>query len=194
MQCLAMTQKGNQCGNTAIYGRGLCHVHKSDYRILGHLKQQIRSTTESLSSLGYGQQTFWHNIDIPDPVSGEVHYRSLRFRGTSDTKKKRLARWKLQSILKKEQLKDIKPEIEKQESQARKLLYDRQVLQVICKVLQEFSGDVFDIVKTITPVLVGAALAGTVPLPLNPLLFSLIGFMIARVGIKSICAKVHFDE
>jgi hypothetical protein len=62
-----------------------------------------------------------------------------------------------------------------------------------CAALVSVSNDVFAIAKVLTPVLAGLAAAGTIVVPLSPLIFGGIALGISRMGISAVCAdyQVH---
>jgi len=56
-----------------------------------------------------------------------------------------------------------------EEEDAENLVQRKDIRQYLCPVLQSVSTDVFEISKAITPVLVGAVLAKTLPIQMNSL-------------------------
>lgn len=81
---------------------------------------------------------------------------------------------------------------EKQEEQqilATKMLITEKILTRVCPALQSFSGDSHDIAKIIVPILIPLVLAGTLTIPLQPLIFSYIAILISRMGVASLCAN-----
>lgn len=71
---------------------------------------------------------------------------------------------------------------------ASKLLAKEDIRKRLCPALKSATDDVFDISKSITPVLVGCITAGTISIPLIPVLFAAIAVVIARMGISALCA------
>jgi hypothetical protein len=82
---------------------------------------------------------------------------------------------------------EVTNEIEENADKAQVLLNRKSVRDHICPVLTKGANDFFDIAKSITPVLVGASIAGTLPFPLNPLIVALMALIIARIGIDRLC-------
>ncbi|MEK6751777.1 MAG: hypothetical protein AABZ00_05875 [Chloroflexota bacterium] len=70
---------------------------------------------------------------------------------------------------------------------ATKIIIKRDVRKYLCPALQTASNDAYDIAKIITPILIPLILAGTIAIPLQPLLFSHLALSIARMGIASLC-------
>jgi hypothetical protein len=75
----------------------------------------------------------------------------------------------------------------KLEAVAKELVKRRDVMKYLCPALQSASNDVYDVAKITTPILIPLVLAGTIAIPLNPLLFALIALTISRMGIASLC-------
>lgn len=65
----------------------------------------------------------------------------------------------------------------------------QDIRKLICPALKSVSDDVNEIAKVIVPLLAGAALGGTLIIPLNPILFGWIALIIARSGIATICTE-----
>jgi len=63
------------------------------------------------------------------------------------------------------------------------------VREVLCPTLKSGVDDAFEIAKVITPILVPLVLAGTIAIPLNPILFATIAIVIARMGVAGLCAE-----
>lgn len=80
------------------------------------------------------------------------------------------------------------------EQKARELIARKDILDYLCPALQTTSDDAFEIVKVITPILVGLVMAGTLSVPLIPVLFASIGLVVARMGIASLCADYDKNE
>lgn len=72
--------------------------------------------------------------------------------------------------------------------EASKLLAKEDIRKRLCPALKSATDDVYDISKSVTPVLVGCVVAGTISIPLNPVLFAAIAVVIARMGISALCA------
>jgi Ca2+/Na+ antiporter len=62
------------------------------------------------------------------------------------------------------------------------------IKKLLCPVLRSVTTDAFEISKTITPVLTGAVIIGTISIPLNPILFAAIAVVIAKSGVNGFCA------
>lgn len=62
------------------------------------------------------------------------------------------------------------------------------IRKLLCPSLKSITSDIFEISKMITPVLTGAVIAGTIAIPLNPMLIAAVAFVIARSGVNSLCA------
>ena len=80
-------------------------------------------------------------------------------------------------------------ELRQLENEAKVLTNNNNVKSYLCSALKAVSDDSMEIAKFITPVLVGAVLAGTITMPLNPLLFGMVAFIIARVGVATYCCE-----
>ena len=80
--------------------------------------------------------------------------------------------------------------VEATTSAAEQLLSTGSVRRAICRALNSTSQDVFDIAKTVTPVLAGASIAGTVSIGAPVLLYAVASLIIARAGITSFCRGV----
>lgn len=72
--------------------------------------------------------------------------------------------------------------------EASNLLAKEDIRKRVCPALKSATDDVFVISKAVTPVLVGCVVAGTISIPLNPVLFAAIAVVIARMGISALCA------
>ena len=64
----------------------------------------------------------------------------------------------------------------------------------LCPALRSVSGDVFDIAKITTPILLSLALAGTIVLPVEPFAFALLAIIISRSGIAALCAEYQPEK
>ena len=63
----------------------------------------------------------------------------------------------------------------------------KDIRAYICPPLQSLSNDAYDIAKVITPILIPLVLAGTLAIPLQPLIFSHISLILARMGVAALC-------
>lgn len=72
-------------------------------------------------------------------------------------------------------------------TEATKLIIKKDIRKYLCPALQTASNDAYDIAKIITPILIPLILAGTIAIPLQPILFSHLAITIARMGIASLC-------
>lgn len=72
-------------------------------------------------------------------------------------------------------------------------IFWRNIRDTCCPSLELISDDTFEIAKRMIPILVPLSLAGTVSLPLQPMLYAWIALVITRLGIKNIC-KEYFKE
>lgn len=70
---------------------------------------------------------------------------------------------------------------------AYEFLMRQDIKPYICPVLKSLTNDVCDIGKTLVPVLVPLALAGTISIPLDPIFFGILALMITKAGISTIC-------
>jgi hypothetical protein len=70
---------------------------------------------------------------------------------------------------------------------AQEIVARRDIRIYLCPALQTVSNDAFDIAKVCTPILVGLVIAGTISIPLLPMLFAAIAFTISRAGVSSLC-------
>lgn len=75
------------------------------------------------------------------------------------------------------------------EEKAKNIIKKKTVMEKICPALNTVSNDMIEIAKTTTPVIVGLSAAGTITIPLVPVLFASISLYIFRVGISSLCSK-----
>jgi hypothetical protein len=78
-------------------------------------------------------------------------------------------------------------ELEKVAVEAQTMVQRKEIKKYLCPALLTVSSDSMDIAKVITPILTGASLAGTIQIPLTPILFGMIAIVIARSGIATIC-------
>jgi hypothetical protein len=70
---------------------------------------------------------------------------------------------------------------------AQELLKRLEIRQHICPSLKVLSDDAKDYAKVIAAAILPISIAGTIPIPLNPLLFAALAVVIARMGIKTFC-------
>jgi uncharacterized protein YeaO (DUF488 family) len=82
---------------------------------------------------------------------------------------------------------NFKAEIESNAADTKEILNEKSIRERLCPILSRGANDFFDIAKCITPVLVGASIAGSLKYPLNPLMVALGALMIARIGIERFC-------
>ena len=73
------------------------------------------------------------------------------------------------------------------ENEAKKIVSRRDIRKLICPALKSITNDSEQIATKITPILIGAIIAETIVMPLNPILFGWIAIVIARGSIASIC-------
>jgi CobQ-like glutamine amidotransferase family enzyme len=92
-----------------------------------------------------------------------------------------------------EQVQPYSSGFEASKQEAEKYVARQEVKQTICQSLQALTGDIFEIANGITPVLVGAIVAGQITMPLNPLLFGWIALLLFRTGVKTFCAEDSKD-
>ena len=70
---------------------------------------------------------------------------------------------------------------------AEAMLKNPTIREILCPALHSGLKDTYDIAKRVTPILIPFALAGTIAIPLNPVLFAVISIVIARMGAASLC-------
>jgi hypothetical protein len=75
--------------------------------------------------------------------------------------------------------------------QADQLLARKDIRAVLCPALQSVGNDSYEIAKIITPILCGVAIAGTITIPLVPILFASAALLISRMGIAGLCAEYN---
>ncbi len=97
------------------------------------------------------------------------------------------------------QRRDLEPKVfgilwqqrrEMSQEKAKEIIKKKKVRASLCSALKTASNDTFEIAKIITPILIGLGAAGTISIPLLPVLFAALAFTIARLGISSVCADV----
>jgi|GEM_PF-6347467 len=72
--------------------------------------------------------------------------------------------------------------------EAKEIVTKNNLKAYLCPALQTLSNDTFEIAKVSTPILLGLVAGGILTIPLSPMLFAAIAFIIARSGIASFCA------
>ncbi len=60
----------------------------------------------------------------------------------------------------------------------------------ICPALKTVTDNAVEVANAITPGLVAGVLAGTILIPLNPILFGWMALIIAKAGVASLCADL----
>ncbi len=83
---------------------------------------------------------------------------------------------------------DLARRVVEYEDLAPQIVTRPDVKAYLCPALKSGTNDVYDIAKTITPILVPMILAGTIAIPLNPVLFAASAVVIARMGVASFCS------
>ncbi len=73
------------------------------------------------------------------------------------------------------------------QKEAEKIIQRQDFKQLICSSLTKVTDDAFEISKMMTPILIGAVLAETIVMPLNPILFGWVAILIARSGLAGFC-------
>jgi len=73
--------------------------------------------------------------------------------------------------------------------QAKKLVAKKEIKKYLCAALKSVSDDVFEISKVITPILLSLSIAGTISIPLSPLLYASMAILISKMGIAMLCAE-----
>jgi hypothetical protein len=75
------------------------------------------------------------------------------------------------------------------EQAAKAILQRKAILVYLCPALESAGHDAFEIAKIITPILSGLVIAGTISIPLVPVLFASMALVISRSGRVSLCAE-----
>ncbi len=75
--------------------------------------------------------------------------------------------------------------------QAEDLLFHKDIKPYICPSLTNITDDIKTVANTITPGLVTAILAGTLIMPLNPVIFGYIAVLIVKEGISNFCQDLQ---
>ena len=86
------------------------------------------------------------------------------------------------------ELQSRQPEYDEKQKAEEELRKNKDLKRIICPVLIDVVDDASDIANAITPILVGAVVAGTLLIPLNPIFFGWLAVVIAKGGTKAICA------
>lgn len=72
--------------------------------------------------------------------------------------------------------------------EAQEIVERRDIKQYICPALKTVTDNTVEVANAITPALVTGVLAGTLAIPLNPILFGWIAVVIVKAGVSSLCA------
>lgn len=149
---------------------------KKDGSEKGVKKKRKRSKRHVRKTLG--------NKETAPPISGAAWFASaqkIEAGGVPNgvTRKRRSLSKVTLSLL---ESKDIE-----NEQKAKEIIARKDIRDYLCPALQTVSNDAFDISKVITPILVGLVVAGTISIPLVPVLVASMAFVIARMGISTIC-------
>lgn len=75
--------------------------------------------------------------------------------------------------------------------EAREAVKREDVRRYICPALKTCSNETIEVAKTITPVLVGAVLAGVITIPLNPIFFGWLALVAVKAGVSTICYGIE---
>ncbi|MEO0987967.1 MAG: hypothetical protein AAFY20_20865 [Cyanobacteria bacterium J06639_14] len=78
------------------------------------------------------------------------------------------------------------------EQAAKRLIQWDDIRNNLCPSLQGLSDDVFDVTNTAISILAPLSIAGTLAIPLQPMLWGWIALIISRVGIRNFCR--NFDH
>ena len=94
------------------------------------------------------------------------------------------------------EIRALKNSAEKEQAKedALEILSRKDIRKHLCPVLHSVSNDVNDIAKAITPILIPLILAGTIVIPLQPVLFAYIAIIVARMGIAGICGNYDKEK
>jgi hypothetical protein len=151
---------------------------------LDKFQDEVSSDIFKLRLLGYIPPPF-----VRDPLGGR---RAMPMEYKEPRTQRELERIKqIQKEREKEQKAKVKEKktVDKTKRKAENLIKRKNIRATICPGLKSISSDVFDIAKVITPLLVGATLAKTITIPLDPMLFGCIAMVIMRMGIATLCAQ-----
>ncbi len=78
--------------------------------------------------------------------------------------------------------------------EAREIVKKKTLRQYLCPALQTSSNDVFEMAKIAIPIMLSLALAGTILIPVNTLIFASIILMIQRMGVATYCHGFDKEE
>jgi hypothetical protein len=70
---------------------------------------------------------------------------------------------------------------------AHEIVHQPDVRHRLCAALASGTGDMFDIGKTLVPVLIPLSLAGAIAVPVTPIVIAAIALVIARMGVGAFC-------
>lgn len=94
-----------------------------------------------------------------------------------------------ESIKKNLNLREIRKTIKNISTQiASDVLKRKNVRELLCPALKSVTDDVFDISKSVTPVLTGCVVSGVISIPLTPVIFAAVAVVIVRMSVASLCA------
>lgn len=94
-----------------------------------------------------------------------------------------------ESIKKNLTLREIRKKIKNISTQiASDVLKRKNVRERLCPALKSVTDDVFDISKSVTPVLTGCVVSGVISIPLTPVIFAAVAVVIVRMGVATLCA------
>lgn len=77
---------------------------------------------------------------------------------------------------------------EETKREAEEIVEKGNVKNIICEAIKSPVDDVVELAQQITPALVGAILAESILIPLNPIIFGWIALLIFKMGINAYCA------
>lgn len=72
---------------------------------------------------------------------------------------------------------------------AHQIIQQPNVRQRLCAALLSGTGDAFDIGKTLVPILIPLSLAGTIAVPVTPVVVAAVALTIARMGVGAFCTE-----
>jgi hypothetical protein len=78
-------------------------------------------------------------------------------------------------------------DIDKAKQHAEALIKQESVLERLCPTLRTVSGDLGAVAKVITPTLLPLAIGPHALIPLTPLAFGALAFVVVRAGVSAIC-------
>ena len=70
---------------------------------------------------------------------------------------------------------------------AKKLVSNKEIRELLCPALRSVSTDVWEIAKIATPILYGSAMAGTISIPREAVVFAALAILVAKMGSASLC-------